>query len=168
MDKKMARIKAKQISDINATITSVINTTSINALSDVDTATATPTNGQVLNWNGTNWVPATVSAGGGSTVTLHADITTNNQVITLSSSETLVLVKNSSTAFNVYLPVILNKAGYKVHIKRLGTANVTVNVNPGDATKYIDFSGTTNFILASTGTCLSLVANETDGAWYII
>jgi hypothetical protein len=161
-------IKSKQISDITSTISSAISSSSINSLADVDTATAAPTNNQVLSWNGTNWVPATVSAGGGSTVALHADITTNNQVITLSSTETLVLVKNSSTAFNVYLPAILNKAGYKVHIKRLGTANVTVNVNSGDATKYIDFSGTTNFILASTGTCLSLVANETDGAWYII
>jgi len=29
----------------------------INGLSDVDTSTTTPTNGQVLSWNGTNWVP---------------------------------------------------------------------------------------------------------------
>lgn len=164
----MSRIKAKQISDINATITSVINTTSINALSDVDTSTAAPTNGQVLNWNGTNWVPATITSSGGSTVALHADITTNNQTIVLSSSETFVAVKNASTAFNVYLPLIAGKNGYKVHIKRLGTANVTVNVNSSDTTKFIDFSGTTSFILASTGTCLTLVADEADGAWYII
>ena len=30
----------------------------INDLTDVDTATSAPTNGQVLKWNGTNWVPA--------------------------------------------------------------------------------------------------------------
>lgn len=35
---------------------------SIDNLSDVDTATAAPTNGQVLTWNGTNWVPG--AAGG--------------------------------------------------------------------------------------------------------
>ena len=40
---------------------------SIDDLSDVDTTTAAPTNGQVLEWNGTNWVPATVSGGGGAT-----------------------------------------------------------------------------------------------------
>jgi hypothetical protein len=34
-------------------------TTSINALSDVDTATSAPTSNQVLGWNGTNWVPVT-------------------------------------------------------------------------------------------------------------
>jgi hypothetical protein len=41
---------------------------SINALSDVDTSTTTPVAGQVLKWNGTNWVPAADStSGGGST-----------------------------------------------------------------------------------------------------
>lgn len=41
---------------------------SINALTDVDTATNPPTNGQVLKWNGTNWVPsADVTSGGGGT-----------------------------------------------------------------------------------------------------
>lgn len=41
---------------------------SINALLDVDTATAAPSVGQVLKWNGTNWVPAAdaTSGGGGS------------------------------------------------------------------------------------------------------
>jgi len=37
---------------------------SIDDLSDVDTTTAAPTTGQVLEWDGTNWVPATVSSGG--------------------------------------------------------------------------------------------------------
>lgn len=40
---------------------------SIDALSDVDTTTTPPSSGQVLKWNGTNWVPAADStAGGGS------------------------------------------------------------------------------------------------------
>jgi len=41
---------------------------SINSLSDVDTATAAPSVGQVLKWNGTNWVPAAdATSGGGGT-----------------------------------------------------------------------------------------------------
>lgn len=41
---------------------------SINILSDVDTVTTTPTSGQVLKWNGTNWVPGNdATSGGGST-----------------------------------------------------------------------------------------------------
>ena len=38
----------------------VYTTSSINALNDVDTATSTPTSGQFLKWNGTNWVPDTI------------------------------------------------------------------------------------------------------------
>lgn len=41
----------------------VYTTSSINALVDVDTATAAPTSGQTLVWNGTNWVPGTIIAG---------------------------------------------------------------------------------------------------------
>jgi hypothetical protein len=44
----------------------VYTTSSINVLADVDTATATPTNGQALVWNGTNWIPGSVASGSGS------------------------------------------------------------------------------------------------------
>ena len=46
----------------------IVSAFSIDALSDVDTTTTAPVSGQVLKWNGTNWVPAADStAGGGST-----------------------------------------------------------------------------------------------------
>ena len=41
-----------------------ISGNSIDDLSDVDTSTAAPTVGQVLEWNGTNWVPADAAATG--------------------------------------------------------------------------------------------------------
>jgi len=44
----------------------VYTTSSVNALADVDTATATPTVGQALVWNGTNWIPGTVATSGAS------------------------------------------------------------------------------------------------------
>jgi hypothetical protein len=43
----------------------VYTTSSINALADVDTVTATPTIGQALVWNGTNWVPGSVAVESG-------------------------------------------------------------------------------------------------------
>lgn len=53
---------------IDATVS--LSSFSINALSDVDTVTTAPTNGQSLAWNGTNWIPATISGGNGSLPTI--------------------------------------------------------------------------------------------------
>lgn len=39
-----------------------ISASSINALADVDTTTVAPTSGNSLKWNGTNWVPGTITA----------------------------------------------------------------------------------------------------------
>ena len=73
-----ARINVKDLAQgTNVTITEsggtyTINATSsgggasaINDLSDVDTATAGPAIGDVLEWDGSNWAPATPSSGGG-------------------------------------------------------------------------------------------------------
>ena len=40
----------------------VEHTDSINALADVDTSTAAPTEGQTIKWDGTNWVPGNIEA----------------------------------------------------------------------------------------------------------
>ena len=42
-----------------------LSATSINSLSDVDTVTSGPISGQVLKWNGSNWVPADDATSGG-------------------------------------------------------------------------------------------------------
>jgi len=57
-------ITESQISDLGTYLTG-ISSLSIDALSDVDTTTAAPTDDQVLAWNGANWVPADPAAGGG-------------------------------------------------------------------------------------------------------
>lgn len=50
-------------------------TDSIDVLADVDTTTAAPTTGQVLEWNGTNWVPATIAAGGVTQIVAGTNVT---------------------------------------------------------------------------------------------
>ena len=52
------------------TIPAAYSATSIDALSDVDTTTSAPTNGQALVWSsaGGKWLPGTVSGGGGGTL----------------------------------------------------------------------------------------------------
>ena len=62
--------------------------TSINALSDVDTVTAAPTNGQALVWNSvrSNWEPGTVS-GGGVTYGISAETNAGGADIRLTGSD---------------------------------------------------------------------------------
>ena len=48
-----------------------IGASSINALLDVDTVTAAPTNGQVLTWTGSAWTPSTVSGGSGAVASVN-------------------------------------------------------------------------------------------------
>ncbi len=50
---------------------------SINNHTDVDTSTNTPTNGQVLSWDGTNWVPADVTATSIGSINNHTDVDTS-------------------------------------------------------------------------------------------
>ena len=40
-----------------ATWETSVSSSSIDLLADVDTSTAAPTTGHLLQWNGTNWVP---------------------------------------------------------------------------------------------------------------
>ena len=49
-----------------------IAASSINALSDVDTVTAAPTNGQVLTWTGSAWTPSTVAGGSGAVASVNS------------------------------------------------------------------------------------------------
>ena len=51
-----------------------LGTISIDALSDVDTTTTAPTSGQVLKYDGTNWIPGddVIGSGGGQTPASHA------------------------------------------------------------------------------------------------
>lgn len=55
---------------------------SIDAHSDVDTTTTPPTNGQVLSWNGTNWVPGAAPAS-------NLDALTDVVITTPASAQTL-------------------------------------------------------------------------------
>jgi hypothetical protein len=57
-------------------IPAAYSATSIDALSDVDTTTSAPTNGQTLVWSsaGSKWLPGTISGGGGGTLAARAAV----------------------------------------------------------------------------------------------
>jgi hypothetical protein len=127
---KMATIKAKQISDISSTVTNLINTTSINALSDVDTITVAPTNNQALIWESASsqWKPGTVSGGGGG-----ARITITNKTSNFAISDPVAssvyeehYTMDSTSALTFTLPTAVGTNGLTYHITRVNTGAVTV------------------------------------------
>ena len=165
------------ISFVNDTGNSRINATvslagfSINALSDVDTVTSAPTNGQSLVWNSSSsqWTPQTVSGGGGGgNITFADTINTNNAILAASVSNTMYLVDNGATAFNIYLPQISTCNGFRLLIKRLGTGLVTINRNALDTSVNIDYSGQTNVAMGAQYACFELVGNSTTNTWYLV
>lgn len=72
----------------------------IDQLGDVDTTTVAPNVGEVLEWNGTNWVPTTIAASvtqvtninGQPTLTL-VDTTRSNKILSV-AEQTLIYTKN--------------------------------------------------------------------------
>ncbi len=85
---------AGQVSFVNAPVSA---TGSIDTHSDVDTSTITPTNGQVLSWDGSNWVPAddqdTYDADFYKTGTTNAPININDDIYTMGN---LAIGKNTA------------------------------------------------------------------------
>jgi hypothetical protein len=136
---------------------------SINALSDVDTVTTAPTTNQVLSWDGTNWIPATVGGGGGggSRPTI-SDKTSNFTISTpLASVLQEIYTVSGSSAVTMTLPDATACNGMRYDIKRLGTATVTVACN---GLQTIDGSATIQ-ILAQYA---SVTVISTGSNWIII
>jgi hypothetical protein len=74
-----------------------IGSLSINALSDVDTLTTAPTNGQALVWSGTTWVPGSVAAPGGGGSTTFVGLTDTPSTFT-GNGDYFVKVNSAATA----------------------------------------------------------------------
>jgi hypothetical protein len=77
-----------------------VGASSIDELSDVDTTTVAPNIGEVLQWDGSNWVPAVVSGGGGSGGTtidsrfderyLLSDVTSGGVIATFAKNDLII------------------------------------------------------------------------------
>jgi len=74
-----------------------IGSLSIDALSDVNTTTTAPTNGQALVWNGTTWVPGSVAAPGGGGSTTFVGLTDTPSAFT-GNGDYFVKVNSAATA----------------------------------------------------------------------
>ena len=110
-----------------------IGASSINALADVDTVTAAPTNGQVLTWTGSAWTPSSVSGGSGAVSSVNA----KTGVVVLNTDD----VAEGST--NLYYTATRWDT-------RLA-AKTTDNLNQGTTNKYFSDTLARNAMAAGTG-----------------
>jgi len=110
-----------------------IGASSINALLDVDTVTAAPTNGQVLTWTGSAWTPSSVSGGSGAV----SSVNTKTGVVVLNTDD----VAEGST--NLYYTATRWDT-------RLA-AKTTDNLNQGTTNKYFSDTLARNALAAGTG-----------------
>ena len=104
----------------NARVFSNLTLASINVLADVDTLTTPPSSGQALGWNGTAWIPTTVSASNANTATVA------NTVLSIGNFTTSNLAEGSNlyyTNARVYANVI-GLLNAKANVVDLTTANV--------------------------------------------
>ena len=86
------------IRDRYTVVASDLNGISIDALSDVDTTTTTPSTGDVLKWDGSKWAPGTdnVGSGGGGGGTETDPVFSASEAATITSTNT----SNWNTAYS--------------------------------------------------------------------
>jgi hypothetical protein len=145
---------------------------SVNALSDVDTATTAPTNGQALVWESASsqWKPGTVSGGGGGGSlpdVITGTFTTNIYTPAAPSAGTLEVTyllspsANSTVNLTNIVPSVGNK-GMKLNFKKLTSSYVLVVPSAGVS---ID-GATTGTDIIQQYACLTI--QSTGSAWIII
>jgi hypothetical protein len=110
-----------------------IAASSINALADVDTVTAAPTNGQVLTWTGSAWTPSSVSGGSGAV----SSVNSKTGTVVLSTDD---VAEGTS---NLYY----TNSRWDT---RLAT-KTTDNLNEGSTNKYFSNTLARNAMAAGTG-----------------
>lgn len=94
---------------------------SIDAFSDVDLTSTAPTNGQVLSWNGSKWVPQNIVAGGGDVTLTSFSVGAN-----ASPSGGGGLAYSNTTGVFTYTPPDLSS--YLISTN-LGTALNSISIN---------------------------------------
>lgn len=106
---------------------------SINALSDVDTTTTAPTNGQVLTWTGSAWTPSSVSGGSGAV----SSVNSKTGAVVLSTDD----VTEGTT--NLYF----TNSRWDTRL----AAKTTDNLSEGATNKYFSNTLARNAMAAGTG-----------------
>jgi hypothetical protein len=152
-------------SDLNNDAGFIANITneSLNDLSDVSYTAGAGIDNYVLTYDNTAGTWGAEAASSGPRPTVTTDSSAANATITDPAGsvlEDIYLVNNSSTAVTITLPTVTSNSGYKVQIKRLGTADVTIS--PASGT----IDGDPNQVLSVQYAALTLTTDGTN--WFII
>jgi hypothetical protein len=144
----------------NTRVDTRIATTSINALSDVDTATSAPTSGQGLIWNSTSsqWVPGNVAAN------LTGSTTRTLTTITATSGQTTFTASGGYTAgyVDVYQNGIKLVGGGDDFTATNGTTVVlTQGANVGDTVEIVAYQLATVVSTAGPKAGGGIIVNRT-------
>jgi hypothetical protein len=157
-----------------ALVPSNISSIDLNQLDEISYTAGASIDGKFLKYVNANsqWEAADAPSGGSALPPEVKETTTSTPVsvsLTPSDSnsytdlEVMYLVNNSSTAVELDLPTASGNAGKKIHIKRNGTATVTIDPN---GTEQIDNGGAgTAFTLTAQYQSVSLISNGAN--WFI-
>lgn len=155
----------------DARVLAKINSTSIDALSDVDTTTSAPSSGQALVWNGSNFVPNTV----GSTLTVQEEGSALSNAATIlnfvgsgvtasGSGGTKTITIGGSIDDLSDVDITSNAPSTGQILKWDGTNFVPGTDNSGSAASdsftTISVSGQTNVVADSSSDTLTLAAGD--------
>jgi hypothetical protein len=134
---------------------------SINALSDVDTATTAPTNGQALVWESASsqWKPSAITVARPAYSTISAFPATISAPSS-SVSKVKYYINNSSSNVTVNLPAVSSCDGVELILKRLGSGTVTVDASGSET-----IDGALTFSIPQQYASLTITA--TSSGWYI-
>jgi hypothetical protein len=147
---------------------------SIDALSDVDTTTTAPTDGQSLTWNNASskWVPSTVS-GGGSGVTFasgNRSISSNTNAAGTNSEE--YYIATASLTLTLPAPSSSN-VNNKIIVKSYTNSAVTIASASGSQIMYDSTSLSASITHSANfpGFCTTLICQQIDAsnyAWIVV
>jgi hypothetical protein len=135
---------------------------SIDALSDVDTTTSAPSDGQALAWStsGSKWIPTTIGAGSRASYT---NVSSFPYTIT-APAPTVVkskfYVSQGASAVTVNLPAVTSCDGLEVVIKSLGTGTITIDANGAET-----IDGASTFALTLQNSSVTITA--TSNGWRV-
>jgi hypothetical protein len=148
---------------------------SIDALSDVDTTSVAPTDGQSLTWNNASskWVPSTVSGGGGSGVTFasgNRSISVNTTATGTNSKE--VYIATASLTVTLPAPSSSN-VNNEIIVKSYTNSAVTIQSASGSQILYDNTSLSANVVhpastpgFSTTFLCQQIGASS--WAWVVV